>query len=109
MPGYGEGEQFRFIAEPLRMAWFRQRDRRKRERFISVKKIALRARPLREVLELPELRGARLAESVKCAHANQVLHFDSARADAKIKIAKRSERRAFALAPVAFERGSRQF
>ena len=49
---------------------------------------ALRMRPLRDVLQVPELRGARLAESIKCADTNQIQHFRSGRAGAVEEIAQ---------------------
>ena len=110
MTAHGEAEQFRFIAQTLRAIRLRERDGGQRGVFVALEKEALRVRPLREVLQLPKLRSARLAEAVERADADEIQHFGGAGIHAVVEIAQGGEWPAFPLAPIACERrGSEVF
>jgi len=54
-------------------------------------------RPLRDALELPELRGSRFAEAIEGTGADEVQHLARSRTSACVEIADARERRMFAL------------
>ena len=88
MTAHGEAEQFHFVAQTLRAIRLRKRNGGQRGIFVALEKETLRVRPLREVLQLPELRGARLAEAVERADADEVQHFGGAGIHAVVEIAQ---------------------
>ena len=64
--GDGEAEEFGFVAEALGEVGFGERHFGEAGAFVALEKVALGVRPLGEVLEMPELRGARCAVRRRC-------------------------------------------
>ncbi len=85
--GDREAEEFAFVAQALGAIGFRERHFGKADALVALEEVALSVGPLRDVLKVPELCGARFAEAIESAGADEVQHFGAGRTRALVEIA----------------------